>query len=329
MNIENKELTEYFFREYSSLKEQDGDRRYYTVNTDQGQGIQILYRIVDGMYVIYSNQSYHNNVRSDPDCYRDIIMMYQLLNGEVRINLKNHKTAVVRKNDIVNFAGVAEFDDSFSDGNPVETVGIFCYYQKLCQSLEEMKMDISEVKQYYNDMQNEKDVLLYTGDVQFMALTKEIKEIILADNRFLIKAKALELLYRGITNYRRFKMSGKPKYDSTYVDRIFEVKKMIDANPQHRYPIAELATKCGISQTYFKMIFKACFECQPHRYIINKRLQKSMILLLDSKRKIADIALELNFASSSKFSRAFHKEYGFLPSDYRRNRNLKESHDEE
>lgn len=317
MSIENKELTEYIFCKYSSLKDQDGDRLYYTVNTNQGEGIQILYKIIEGMYVIYSNQCYHNNVRSDPDSYRDIIMMYQLLNGEVRINLKNHKTAVVRKDDIVNFAGVAEFNDSYSNGR-IEAVGLYCYYEKLCKSLQAMNIDISDLKHYYCEMQND-DVLLYTGDVQFMALTKEIKDIILSDNRFLMKAKALELFYRGITNYRRFKMEVKQKYDSTYIERIFAIKRMIDENPQYRYTISELAIKCGISPTYFKKIFKECFALQPHRYIINKRLEKSKELLQDSGRKISDVALELNFASSSKFSRAFQKEYGFLPSDYRRN----------
>jgi AraC-like DNA-binding protein len=317
MSVKNKDLTEYIFSKYTSLEERDGDRLYYTVNTELGEGFQILYRIIDGMYVIYSNQCYYNNVRSDPDSYQDIIMMYQLLNGEVRINLKNHKTAVVRKDDIVNFAGVAEFNDSYSDGSWIESVGLYCYYEKLCDSLKEMNIDISDLKHYYFEMQNRNDVLLYSGDVQFMALSKELKDIILADNRFLMKAKALELLYRGITNYRKFKAEAKQKYDRTYIDCIFEIKKIIDENPQQRCTIAEMATKCGISQTYFKKIFKECFACQPHKYIMNKRLEKSKELLQNREKKIAEVALELNFASSSKFSGAFQREYGFLPSDYR------------
>ncbi len=54
------------------------------------------------------------------------------------------------------------------------------------------------------------------------------------------------------------------------------------------------------------------------RYLIRKRLEKAKELLSSNDMKIVDIACELRFASSSKFSEAFKKELGYLPSHFRK-----------
>lgn len=318
MYRKNQELTEYAFQEFTRLEEKDGDRLYYTVKPEYGEGIQVLYKIIDGMYLIYTNQRYEDNIRSDPDSYRNIVMMYQVLTGKIRINLENHKTAVVKKNDIVNFAGIAKFKDSFSDEEWVEAIGIYCYYDKLYESLKTLNMDISSFDNYYQEMQKANDLLMYTGDFKFMSLVKELRDLVKEDNRFFIKIRTLELFYFGIKNYNKYTTKAKQKFDSSYIDRVFLIKKLIDETPNENYSITELAIKCDISLTYFKKIFKVCFDIQPYQYIIAKRLEKSKELLEHSDMKISDIALEMKFASSSKFSDAFKKRYGFLPSEYRK-----------
>lgn len=315
----DNDLSEYGFNQFTTLKEKDGDRLYYRVKPEFGCGVQILYKIVEGMYLIYTNQHYKNNIRSDPDSYNNIIMMYQILSGEIRMNLKNHKTVVIRKDDIVNFAGVAQFDDSFSDEEWIEAIGIFGYYDKLHKSFKKLNFDTNNLEKYYSQIQGSKKLLVYKGDMEFMSVAKELKDLILKDNRFLIKIKTLELFYYGIVNYNKYNLEAKQKFDSMYIDKIFAVKRMIDENPNKNYSIAELAKKCDISSTYFKKIFKVCFDIQPYKYVITKRLEKSKQLLEHSNMKISDIALEMKFASSSKFSNIFKKKYGFLPSEYRKN----------
>lgn len=55
----------------------------------------------------------------------------------------------------------------------------------------------------------------------------------------------------------------------------------------------------------------------PHKYILKKRIARACELLGDEKYKVDDIAQFCGFSSTSHFSKAFLRETGKLPSEYR------------
>ncbi len=296
----------------------EGEVMKFELSAELGTGKELLIRIIDGMYVTYTDCCVSRGENPNTDDYHEIICMYQLFDGEAQLNFKNNRACFIKKNDIVNFAGNAEFDGSTVYKNNFVAVGLLCYYEQLKTSLAELNLDTLALEAYYREVSSLKDVLVYNNDLQFSAISKQLREAVLDNNMFLTKIKAMEMLYCGITNYACYKNLLKQKYNRQILERVARAKVQIDKKPQSAYSISELAEYCEISQTYFKTIFRECFGLPPHRYILKRRLEQSKELLSQSDLSIAHIAEAMGFASSSRFAENFKKEYGYLPSAYRK-----------
>lgn len=313
-----KMLSNYHYSDLHTITNCEGEVLIFQVTPKYGGGQEVLVRVIDGLYVTYTNCCISQQTTKNTDNYHGIICMYQLFEGEAQINFKNNSAFMIKKNDIVNFAGNAEFEGNILHQSNFASVGLLCYYDELINSLAALNLDTTKLMDYYHEVSSHKEVLIYNSDVQFSAISKQLKEAVLENNMFLVKAKALEMLYCGITNYAKYKNVSKRKYNRQYLEQVSSVKAQIDKNPQEAYLIYELAECCGMCPTYFKKIFRELFGIQPHRYIVQKRLEKSKEMLVKYDLNISDISETLGFTSSSRFAETFKKEYGYLPSQYRK-----------
>lgn len=85
---------------------------------------------------------------------------------------------------------------------------------------------------------------------------------------------------------------------------------------------AVLAAKCGISEIYFRQLFKAHFGTSPRQYILELRLSRAKQLLAGSTLTVSEIAERCGFTSPYHFSRAFHHAVQCTPSEYRKKNRL-------
>lgn len=81
--------------------------------------------------------------------------------------------------------------------------------------------------------------------------------------------------------------------------------------------IADVADHAGFSTDYFNRIFAAHTGFSVMEYVRFRRLKKAMYLLRTTDRDILDIALECGYEAHESFSRAFRKQYGRTPTEYR------------
>ena len=84
------------------------------------------------------------------------------------------------------------------------------------------------------------------------------------------------------------------------------------------WPIAHLAAECGMSETYFRRLFRETYGLPPKQYLIEARLRKARALLENTDMPVADVGESAGFESPYHFSRAFHAREGVSPSEYRR-----------
>jgi AraC family transcriptional regulator len=82
--------------------------------------------------------------------------------------------------------------------------------------------------------------------------------------------------------------------------------------------LAELAALARLSSYYFCRAFKQSFGLPPHRYHINRRIERAKTLLGDFGQSVTDIGLALGFSETSAFSAAFRQTTGVTPTQYRR-----------
>jgi AraC family transcriptional regulator len=84
------------------------------------------------------------------------------------------------------------------------------------------------------------------------------------------------------------------------------------------FPLAALASLAQLSTYHFARAFKRSFGIPPHRYHINRRIERARTLLADPKTSVAEVALELGFSGASAFAATFRRTTGQTPTDYRR-----------
>ncbi len=92
--------------------------------------------------------------------------------------------------------------------------------------------------------------------------------------------------------------------------------KLLEQNSD--LPLSEIAALCGVSECYFRRLFREYSGENPMDFRQHSRIEKAKQLLLsDEGLTIAEIAEELHFADIYHFSKTFKKFSGVSPSSLR------------
>jgi transcriptional regulator GlxA family with amidase domain len=85
----------------------------------------------------------------------------------------------------------------------------------------------------------------------------------------------------------------------------------------HPWTIADLADEVGISRSALVERFTRYLSEPPMTYLTRWRLQLAAQLLKKTSRGLADISTDIGYESEAAFSRAFKREFGQPPGQYR------------
>lgn len=120
--------------------------------------------------------------------------------------------------------------------------------------------------------------------------------------------------------------NGKPCHSSskyalkTYkTERIKEIIKYIQSNYKRKITIKELATYANMSEGHFCRSFKEMIHKTPVDYINYYRITRASHELVNSTKKIYQIAMESGFDNFSYFINIFRNYMNCTPSEYRQN----------
>jgi transcriptional regulator GlxA family with amidase domain len=99
--------------------------------------------------------------------------------------------------------------------------------------------------------------------------------------------------------------------------RLLRVLEYIQENLDGDLSIDCMASIACLSKFHFARAFKQAVGQSPCRYVSAKRLDRAKVLLAQSDRSLADIALALRFSCQASFTRAFRQATGQTPGQYR------------
>lgn len=85
--------------------------------------------------------------------------------------------------------------------------------------------------------------------------------------------------------------------------------------------LRQIAQRHGISMTVLKKNFKILFGVTPAAFIRKQALHKAYHLILHTKKTIDDISEEVGYGYRINFDRAFLKQFGYLPTSLRQEKN--------
>ena len=102
------------------------------------------------------------------------------------------------------------------------------------------------------------------------------------------------------------------------VSRLTRVVDYIAATMDGELTLDALAEVAGMNSFYFARAFRRQFGLSPHRFVLQRRIDRAKQLLRETDTLLVEIALCCGFASQSHFSSAFHRHVGVTPSEYRK-----------
>ena len=82
--------------------------------------------------------------------------------------------------------------------------------------------------------------------------------------------------------------------------------------------LSELARECGLSVTHFARSFKASFGVSSHRWLVERRIELAMQLLIQTREPLVTVAIQSGFTDQAAFTRTFHQIVGMSPGRWRR-----------
>jgi AraC family transcriptional regulator len=82
--------------------------------------------------------------------------------------------------------------------------------------------------------------------------------------------------------------------------------------------MAEVASECGLTSSYFARAFRRTVGMSPHRYLTELRIKEAKAYLVTSQFSLADVAILCGFGDQSYFTRVFTATVGSSPGAWRR-----------
>ncbi|MBE9107174.1 helix-turn-helix transcriptional regulator, partial [Nostoc cf. edaphicum LEGE 07299] len=155
--------------------------------------------------------------------------------------------------------------------------------------------------------------------IQQIALTlkTELETDGLSDRLYaesMVNALAVHLLRRYSTTKQKI-----PAYSGGLPNhKLQQAIDYIQAHLAEDVSLEAIATELGMSQYYFARLFKQSIGYSPYQYLIKCRIECAQKLMIQGQQNIANVAMQVGFASQSQFGRHFKRITGVTPKQFGR-----------
>jgi AraC family transcriptional regulator len=110
-----------------------------------------------------------------------------------------------------------------------------------------------------------------------------------------------------------------PKAEVVYLQglKLRQLKDYIEEHLAEDLAIATLSALIPMSQFHFARAFKAAVGEPPHRYIMQRRIERAKMLLSVTQLSVAEVSYQTGFSNQSHFTAQFRKAIGMTPKQFR------------
>ncbi len=156
------------------------------------------------------------------------------------------------------------------------------------------------------------------------------KVFLLLQEMFLIDGKAengshfqvlslyYELLYLLVTKYRKLQVHPEIIHSNRQLQKLSPITAYLKEHYGDTVTLESLAKEFGYSTAYLSRMFQKYAGISFKQYLLSVRMEHAARELEETKHAILDIAVANGFPNGKAFSDAFRKQYGVLPSEYRK-----------
>ena len=101
--------------------------------------------------------------------------------------------------------------------------------------------------------------------------------------------------------------------------RLRQLIQTVVSCPEDEWNIEKMTALANLSRAQLMRLFKQQTGISPHAFVNLIRLRQAAVLLRQTADSVLSIALNVGFQSETHFGKAFKKQYGISPGQYRKN----------
>ena len=133
-------------------------------------------------------------------------------------------------------------------------------------------------------------------------------------------ARDINALFRALLDVAAFTVVSEAERPAQRArqERVRYLAERIEGGFSEKLLLGDLAKELGVDLYYLSHFFREHFGLSFQEYLAKLRCEKARRELLLTDRSLLDISLSCGFSSPKYFQRAFQKQYGATPKEYRR-----------
>ncbi len=136
--------------------------------------------------------------------------------------------------------------------------------------------------------------------------------------RLKVKGQFMEFLYLLVTEFGIEGIGEARRKQKRHLDKLSRVTQYMKENYNKEMSLEGVASHFGFTPTYLSHMFREYAQVGYRTYLSDLRVKYAARELIHSDRYIGEIAMEHGFPDARAFTKAFKKQYGCLPSQYRK-----------
>jgi AraC-like DNA-binding protein len=165
----------------------------------------------------------------------------------------------------------------------------------------------------------QKAAILVNGDVTLAAYFQSMLAYFTGTTKpaaTLLTLKLKELIVSILLGGKNPKLAG--YFQSLLKSDAPVLSQIMEANFSYNLALEDFARLSHRSLSTFKRDFRKYYNQSPGKWLLQKRLDYSAVLLKNPALNVSQVALDCGFEDLSHFSRAFKEKFGVSPANYRK-----------
>ena len=286
-----------------------------------------IYNLIPGISVIVNHANLKYRYRESDDLLEyehpeDNLLINFINKGYCQLEVGPDKYMFVKPDDM-NMYIKEMYPNSFSYLGELTIFHILINKRQFENHFTDYYEEYLEMINYlFDECKKEKNVVFRTPD-KILSLIEEMKSNTFKNDisdRVFFQLKTLEsLLYLYELEIQDEKINQRTYSDAT-IRVVRYIKNSLSRNIASYVSLETLSMSYGINLTTLKNCFKDMYGKPIYTWYKEYKFYRAKELIENTNYPISKIAYMIGYKSSSKFTKAFKKEMGVLPSSFRKNK---------
>ena len=319
--MDEKQYTDFFDPEVQKIAGEDGCCIYKMKNST-GEGVITQYEILPGIELFYNDFHMSDGQNQNKLPHPDVLEINHCREGRFECEFTNKDYQYIGAGDIAINRLTNKTTATYFPLSHYHGISITIDLQRTNQTMKKIENVIGglniDVYQIADKFCKDNACVVLRCHTEIEHIFSELYQVKPRMIAYYLKIKILELLmFLNQVSLEDYKKERR-YFAGHQVRTIKEIHAYMTTNLCRHYTLQELSDTFNIPLTSMKVCFKGVYGSPIYSYMKSYRMQAATVLLKDSSDSITEIAAKIGYDNPSKFSEVFKKEFGKLPSEFRK-----------